>query len=263
MTRPFARIASVAAATLLLSVAAACGSDDTSSDDTGSEAKERTLTVFAAASLKTTFTELAETFEAENEGVTVTFSFAGSSDLAAQINEGAPADVFASADERTMALVTDAGGAEGTPAPFATNTLQIATPTDNPAGVKQLADLADPDVKVVLCAPQVPCGAASVQLLEKAGVTVKPVSEEQSVTDVLGKVSSGEADAGLVYVTDVVSAGDTVHGVEVPEAAQVVNVYPITALAEAEEADLAARFVELVTGATGQAVLQKAGFGTP
>ncbi len=252
------RTAAVAASAVLLSTIAACGGDDSDS-----AAQDRTITVFAAASLKGTFTDLADEFEQEHDGVEVKLSFGGSSDLAAQINEGAPADVFASADERTMALVTDAGNAAGDPEAFATNILQIATPPDNPADVKALDDLADPAVKVVLCAPQVPCGAASQTLLANAGLTVKPVSEEQSVTDVLGKVTSGEADAGLVYVTDVVAAGDAVNGVDVPAADQVVNTYPIVALKEAGEPELAAEFVELVTGASGQAILQQAGFGAP
>ncbi len=251
------RLVSAAAATvLMLSVAACSGSDD-------DQAQTRTLTVFAAASLTDTFTELADEFEDQHEGVEVKLNFDGSSGLAAQINEGAPADVFAAADERTMTLVTDAGGATGTPTIFATNTLQIATPPGNPAGVRSLADLASADVKVVLCAPQVPCGAASEALLAKAGVTVKPVSEEQSVTDVLGKVTNDVADAGLVYVTDVVGAGDEVTGIEIPEASGVVNNYPIVALKDASDADLAAQFVEFVTGAEGVAVLEEAGFGTP
>lgn len=226
------------------------------------EAPDRELTVFAAASLTETFTELADDFEADHPGVTVRLNFAGSSDLATQIVEGAPADVFAAADERTMGTVIDAiDGVE--PRDFATNTLQVVTPADDPGGVDSLADLADPGVAVVLCAPQVPCGAAAARLLEDEALTVKPVSEEQSVTDVLGKVRSGEADAGLVYVTDVRAAGDDVRGVDTPEAASVVNVYPIAALPDASDGDLAREFVALVTGSAGRDVLTQAGFGAP
>ena len=258
MKTRFSKLAALAGTLVLVLGLAACGSDDSAEAQ-----KDETLTVFAAASLKSTFTELAEEFEKSHEGVEVRLSFGGSSDLAAQINEGAPADVFASADERTMALVADEGGTAKDPVIFATNVLEIATPVDNPAKVKSLEDLSNPEVKVVLCAPQVPCGAASQELLKKVGVTVKPVSEEQSVTDVLGKVTSGEADAGLVYVTDVISAGDTVNGIEIPEANEVVNLYPIAPLAKASDADLAQAFVDLITGSKGKDLLTKAGFGTP
>jgi molybdate transport system substrate-binding protein len=156
------------------------------------------ITVFAAASLKATFTELARTFEAENPGTTVTLSFAGSSDLASQISQGAPADVFASADTANMKKLQDAGLADGMPKDFATNTLAIAVRPGNPAGIAALKDLARPGLKLVTCAPQVPCGSAAAKVAEAAGVALSPVSEENAVTDVLGKVTSGEADAGLV-----------------------------------------------------------------
>ena len=257
-------LALVAAAALL----AACGSGDdpatpaaTSASSTSAEA--RTLTVFAAASLKNSFTEIGEEFEAANPGVTVTFSFAGSSDLAGQITEGAPADVFASADEKNMTKVTDQSLTAAAPVDFATNVLEIATPAGNPAGIKTFADLARPGVKVVVCAAQVPCGAATQTVETSSGVTLSPVSEESSVTDVLGKVTSGEADAGLVYVTDVTAAGDEVTGVEFPESAGAVNTYPIAALEDAQDADLASEFVTFVTGAAGGKVLRDAGFGAP
>jgi molybdate transport system substrate-binding protein len=258
--RPF--VALLAAGALLT----ACGSSD---DDaatpaaTSTSAQARTLTVFAAASLTSTFTEIGEQFEAANPGVTVTFSFAGSSDLVTQITEGAPADVFASADEKNMTKVTDASLNEGDPVDFATNVLEIATPAGNPAGVSSFADLANPDLKVVVCAEQVPCGSATKTVETATGVTLTPVSEESSVTDVLGKVTSGEADAGLVYVTDVTAAGDAVTGVEFPESSEAVNTYPITALGDAADAELAQQFVEFVTGTQGQSVLADAGFGAP
>ncbi|WP_432563324.1 molybdate ABC transporter substrate-binding protein [Kineococcus sp. SYSU DK003] len=238
---------------------AACGSSD--ADPAAPE--ERTLTVFAAASLTGTFTEIGEQFEAANPGVRVAFSFAGSSDLATQITEGAPGDVFASADENTMTEVTGQALTAADPVDFATNVLQIATPAGNPAGIATFADLAEPGVRVVVCAAQVPCGAATDRVEQSSGVPLDPVSEESSVTDVLGKVTSGEADAGLVYVTDVISAGDRVTGVEFPESAAAVNTYPIAALTGAADPDLADAFVEFVVGAGGQEVLQAAGFGRP
>ena len=255
-TRPL--VALLAAAGLLL---AGCGSGTAA--PAAPSAPERTLTVFAAASLKATFTQLGQDFDAANPGVTVAFSFAGSSDLASQLVEGAPADVFASADEGTMTAVTDAGLAAGQPVDVATNTLEIATPAGNPAGVTSFADLAAPGLQVVVCAPQVPCGAAARKVEDATGVEIIPVSEEGSVTDVLGKVTSGEADAGLVYVTDVAAAGDQVTGVEFPESAQAVNTYPVVALQDASDADLASAFVTWVSGPEGRTVLAAAGFGVP
>jgi len=257
------------AAGLLLATVAACGSSDSSgaeapTDDATSAAPQpTTITVFAAASLKSSFTEIGRVFEAENEGVTVAVSFAGSSDLVAQIQQGAPADVFASADTANMDKATADDLVEGTPADFATNTLEIATPPDNPAGIDSLDDLADPDATVVLCAAEVPCGAAAAGVEAAAGIDIKPVSEEQSVTDVLNKVVSGEADAGLVYVTDVKAAGDTVLGVTFPESSEVVNTYPIAALSGSEHLDVARAFADFVTGTEGQAILQAAGFAKP
>jgi len=254
--RPGRRLVVLAAAALAL---AGCGSADPAPGGPAA----RTLTVFAAASLTSTFTQLGDGFEEAHPGVTVTFSFAGSSDLASQLTEGAPADVFASADEGTMRTVTDAALAAGAPVDVATNTLQIATPAGNPAGVTSLADLARPGLQVVVCAPQVPCGAAAQQVQEAAGVVITPVSEEGSVTDVLGKVTSGEADAGLVYVTDVAAAGDRVTGVGFPESSLAVNTYPVVALQDAADADLASAFVAFVAGPQGRSVLSTAGFGAP
>jgi molybdate transport system substrate-binding protein len=220
-------------------------------------------TVFAAASLTATFTELGKKFEAAHPGTTVTFSFAGSSDLVTQITEGAPADVFASADEANMKKATHAGVTAGDPVDFATNVLAIAVPPGNPAKIKSFADLAKPGVKTVVCAPQVPCGAATAKVEASSGVTLTPVSQESSVTDVLGKVSSGEADAGIVYVTDVKGAGPDVESVPFPEASGTVNTYPIVALKDAPDAKLAAAFVDFVTGPDGRKVLEAAGFGAP
>lgn len=251
------------AAALLLTTLAACGSDDAPEDNGSPGGDETTLTVFAAASLTSTFTELGEQFEASHEGVKVTFNFAGSSDLVAQIQQGAPADVFASADANNMDKAVTDDLVQGAPVNFASNTLQIAVPPDNPAGVASLQDLAKSGTKVVVCAPEVPCGAAAQAVEDSAGVTINPVSEEASVTDVLNKVTTGEADAGLVYVTDVQAAGDTVLGVSFPESSAAVNVYPIAALADSANPELAKEFLELVIGDAGQSVLSDAGFAKP
>jgi molybdate transport system substrate-binding protein len=218
------------------------------------------VTVYAAASLKATFTQIGTIFQTENPGSTVTFDFAGSADLVTQLTAGAPADVFASADQANMTKATTADLVSGTPVNFATNILTIVTPPDNPAGITSFADLAKSGVDVVLCAPRVPCGAAAKTVETNTGVTLTPVSEENSVTDVLGKITSGQADAGLVYVTDAKNAGDKVKQVDFPEATAVVNVYPIATLTAATEPALATKFVDLVTGPEGQQVLAAAGF---
>lgn len=242
----------------------ACGADETAgSADPTADSGGGSITVFAAASLKEPFTALADQFEDAHPGTDLTLNFAGSSDLATQLVEGAPADVFASADESTMERVGGADLLDGEPVTFATNILQLAVPPDNPAGIASLADAARPGVKTVVCAAQVPCGAAAARLQEAADVDLAPVSEESSVTDVLGKISSGEADAGLVYVTDVRAAGETVLGIAVPEAADVVNTYPVAALAGSQDPGTARDFVDFVVGDDGRAVLEAAGFGAP
>ncbi len=246
------------AATVLLVAAttAACGDDDS-----GSAGDDRTtLTVYAAASLTTTFEQIGDEFEQQHDGVEVEFSFGGSSDLVAQIQEGAPADVFASADTANMDKLTAEDLQAADPQDFASNTLEIAVPPDNPAGIASFADLAKDGVNVVVCAPEVPCGAATQKVEDATGVDISPVSEEQSVTDVLAKVTSGEADAGVVYVTDVQAAGDDVQGVTFPESSEAVNTYPIVALKDAADTDLAQQFVDLVLGNTGQGILEEAGF---
>jgi molybdate transport system substrate-binding protein len=246
-----------AAAALLL---AACGSAAPSGGSATPQARD--LTVFAASSLTETFTGLKSQFETDNPGVTVKLNFGASSDLAQQIVQGAPADVFASASDATMKTVTDAGAAAGSPTVFATNVLQIATAPGNPKGIASFADLAKPDLKVVVCAPQVPCGATAEKIEKATGVRLSPVSEEPDVKSALGKVSSGDADAGLVFVTDVSSAGGKVQGVSFPEAQQAVTNYPIAVMKSAPQAELAARFQALVTGDAGKKALQAVGFGT-
>jgi molybdate transport system substrate-binding protein len=218
------------------------------------------ITVFAAASLTQTFGELATRFEAAHPGVTVATSFAGSADLVSQITAGAPADVFASADTTNMTKVSSL---VATPVNFATNVLEIAVPPGNPAKIATLADLARPGVKTVVCAPAVPCGAATAAVETAGGVNISPVSEENAVTDVLGKVSSGEADAGLVYVTDVKRAGSSVTGITFPESSAAVNTYPIATVKAGTNQAVATAFVAFVTGSVGRSVLAAAGFGAP
>jgi molybdate transport system substrate-binding protein len=222
-----------------------------------------TITVFGAASLTATFTELATEFEQANPGVTVQTTFNGSSVLVTQIQGGAPADVFASADTANMDKLSTAGLTAAVPDLFATNVLEIAVPTGNPAKIKTFADLAKPGVKSVVCAPAVPCGAATVAVEKATGVTLTPVSEELAVTGVLSKVETGEADAGLVYVTDVKGAAGKVDGVTFAESAKAVNSYPIVTLKASKNPKAAAAFVAFVTGAAGQKVLRAAGFGKP
>ncbi|CAN5116095.1 molybdate ABC transporter substrate-binding protein [soil metagenome] len=218
------------------------------------------ITVFAAASLTQTFGELATRFEAAHPGVTVATSFAGSADLVSQITAGAPADVFASADTTNMTKVSSL---VATQVNFATNVLEIAVPPGNPAKIATLADLARPGVKTVVCAPAVPCGAATAAVETAGGVNISPVSEENAVTDVLGKVSSGEADVGLVYVTDVKRAGSRVTGITFPESSAAVNTYPIATVKAGTNQAVATAFVAFVTGSVGRSVLAAAGFGAP
>ncbi len=254
MNRPLVALAAIA----FLTVAAGCGSSSSPSGQSSTP-----LTVFAAASLKPTFTELGTQFESAHPGTKVTFSFGGSSDLVTQLQAGAPADVFASADTKSMDKATADKLVDGTPVNFASNTLEIAVPPDNPAAVATFKDLSKPNVKLVLCAPEVPCGSAAHKIETATGITLKPVSEEQSVTDVLNKVQTGEGDAGLVYVTDVKSAGDKVKGITFPESSKAVNTYPIASLASSKSKDLAKEFATFVTSAEGQKVLAAAGFAKP
>ncbi|MGA9376902.1 MAG: molybdate ABC transporter substrate-binding protein [Mycobacterium sp.] len=240
---------------------AGCSASSTEPSPAG--APPAALTVFAAASLKQTFTDLGAAFEKDHPGTTVTFNFAGSSDLVAQLTQGAPADVFASADTNNMTKATAAGVLAGAPVNFATNTLTIVTPPGNPKGIASFADLARPGTQVVVCAPQVPCGSATEKIEKATGVTLSPVSEESAVTDVLGKITSGQADAGLVYVTDAAGAGDKVTAIAFPESADSVNTYPIAVLKDAADAAAAQRFVDLVTSPAGRDVLAAAGFAAP
>jgi molybdate transport system substrate-binding protein len=267
--RRTARVGGVGAAALLALSACSSSSDTgTDSDSAGGSSSSSAkvsgqVTVFAAASLKESFTTLGETFEKQHPGTEVTFNFAGSDTLAASITSGAPADVFASASPKTMATVTDAGAAAGTPVTFVRNQLEIATLPGNPDRVSSLKDLTKSGLKVVLCDKTVPCGAAARKALDASGLELTPVSYEQDVKAALTKVELKEADAAVVYRTDVKAAGDKVTGVDFPESAKAVNDYPIALLENAPNTDAAKAFIELVKSAEGQRVLTGAGFRTP
>ncbi|WP_205808093.1 molybdate ABC transporter substrate-binding protein [Micromonospora sp. HNM0581] len=240
-----------------------CGSGETTDQRPQGGAVTGAVTVFAAASLTESFTRIGEDFETANPGARVTFSFAGSSALAHQINQGAPADVFASASPANMTTVVDAGNGDGNPSVFVRNQLVIAVPDGNPGRVSGLADLTPPDVKVALCAEQVPCGAAAVKALDAAGTELIPVTLEQDVKAALSKVRLDEVDAALVYRSDVRAADEEVDGIEFPESAGAVNDYPIVVLKNAPNGSAARAFVEHVLSGPGQAVLAAAGFQAP
>jgi molybdate transport system substrate-binding protein len=248
---------------VLALAAAGCGSGKSGSAPAGSAGKPGgTLTIFAAASLTETFTELGRRFEADHPGATVRFNFGPSSGLAEQIVDGAPADLFASASPTNMATVVDAGEASD-PRTFGTNSLQIAVPPDNPAQIDSLEDLARSSVKVALCQPQVPCGRVAAKVFDNAGLAVRPVTEAQDVKAVLTLVEIAEVDAGLVYVTDVRAAGDEVRAVAIPAAVNASTKYPIAVTAGSANAVTARAFVDFVLSPAGQSVLAAAGFARP
>jgi molybdate transport system substrate-binding protein len=251
--------AAVGAVALLL---AACGSGDPAPRSSGGSSVAGRITVFAAASLTGAFTTIGRQFEARHPGTEVTFSFGPSSGLAEQINQGAPADVFASASETNMHQVSSAGHAVRSTT-FAANVLEIAVPHTNPAHVAGLADLARDDVKLALCQPQVPCGAVAATVFAKAGLTVMPVSYETDVKSVLSKVALDEVDAGLVYVTDVRAAGATVRGIPIPAGVNASTEYPISVVRGSQNGATARAFVDFVLSPQGEAVLTAAGFAAP
>ena len=221
------------------------------------------VTVLAAASLTDVFTTLTPQFEAANPGAELRFSFGGSSALAQQIVNGAPADVFASADQKQMKVVADAGKVAGTAQPFVTNVLTIVVPPGNPKNIHSFADLAKPGVTEVVCAPPVPCGAATTKIEQTTKIKLSPASEEQDVLSVLSKVEAKVADAGLVYVTDARSAAAAgkVQEVNFPEAKTAVNTYPIAVISNSPHAQLARAFVAFVHSPAVQQQLAAAGFG--
>ena len=250
---------------LALGVAAACGGDDDSdaaaSGTTVAESHlDGSITVFAAASLTDAFSEAAEDFMAANPDVTVELNLAASSALREQILAGAPSDVFASANSSNMDQVVEGGAVEGDPRPFAANVLEIAVPAGNPGDVDGLDDFGDADLLVGLCAAEVPCGQFGREALARAGVTPAQDTDEPDVRSLLTKVEAGDLDAGIVYHTDVLAAGDAVEGVAIPEDQNVVAEYPIAALSASGEAEIAAAFVEFVLSDEGQDILASYGF---
>lgn len=265
----FSGIAVIAALSLitLSSCSGGSGSASSSSSEASSTAPTASATpvelkVFAAASLNKAFPEIADTVLKESDpNIKVTFNFQGSSTLVDQMKEGAPADVFASADQKNMTKASDAKLVD-TPKPFASNVLTLIVPKGNPGKITGL-DASLDGKKLVVCAQGVPCGNATKQLAEKLGVTLNPVSEEQKVTDVRAKVESGEADAGLVYATDAKAAGDKVETIEVARANEVVNSYPIALTVSTKNKEAAQKFIDAVLSDKGQAVLKKYGFSAP
>jgi molybdate transport system substrate-binding protein len=247
------------------------GEDEVLTDPAGGPGPTGTLTVFAAASLTDVFTDLAERLEEDNPSLDVQISFAGSSALAGQLEQGAPADVFASADEAQMTRLEDDGQVDDADV-FARNPLMLAVPVDNPqgivlpeggAGIPSLTELITADMTVASCAPEVPCGAAATEVLDAAGLSDAPDTYEDDVRAVLTKVQLGEVDAGLVYVSDVHSAGDSILAYAFSESSRAINSYPLGVLADAPNPGAARAFVDLVLSDVGQRVLADAGFLRP
>jgi len=260
------RFAVIAIAGLAVTAMAGCSSSGSpSSSGTNSPSKAAatgTITVFAAASLTGTFTQLGHQFEVAHPGDTVKFSFGSSSSLATEITSGAPADVFASAAPANMDTVVSAGDASS-PQDFAKNTAEIAVPPTNPANVASVADLAKPTVKVALCQPQVPCGVIAAKVFTNAGITVHPVTLEPDVKSTLTQVELGSVDAGVVYVTDVLAAGAKVKGITIPANDNASTLYPIAAISNSTHLSVAQQFIAYVLSPAGQQVLTAAGFEKP
>jgi molybdate transport system substrate-binding protein len=254
----------VIAAGLATVAVAGCSSSSSSSPSgtSSSQPATGTITVFAAASLMETFTKIGNQFEAAHQGDTVKFSFGPSSGLSTQITSGAPADVFASAAPANMDTVVKAGDAAN-PQTFAKNTMEVAVPPDNPAHVTSVNDLAKSSVKVALCQPQVPCGVVAAAVFKNAGITVKPVTLETDVDSVVTQVETGNVDAGMVYVTNVLSAGTKLKGITIPANVNASTLYPIATIKSSEHASIAKEFVDYVLSPAGQQVLTAAGFEKP
>jgi molybdate transport system substrate-binding protein len=256
------RFAVIAAGLATVAAAAGCSSSNTTAPSAGSSPSTGTITVFAAASLTEAFTKLGQQFQAAHKGDTVKFSFGPSSGLATQITSGAPADVFASASPTNMQQVVSAGDASN-PQNFAKNTMEVAVPPNNPAKVTSVKDLAKSSVKVALCQPQVPCGVVAAQVFKNAGITVKPVTLETDVDSVVTQVETGNVDAGMVYVTNVLSAGTKLKGITIPANVNASTLYPIAPIKSSKHASIAKEFVDYVLSPAGQQVLTAAGFLKP
>ncbi|HEY7177186.1 MAG TPA: molybdate ABC transporter substrate-binding protein [Micromonosporaceae bacterium] len=264
------RLVAVSTAAIVAAIAlAGCGSSGKSNSATStpgsgsSPTLSGTITVLAAASLTGTFNQLGQTFQAAHPGTTVKFSYGGSDTLAAQIVQGAPVDVFAAASTTTMDTVVKAGDNASAPQNFVKNQLVIAVPPGNPKHLTSLKDLTNPAIKVVVCAPTVPCGSAATKAEKAANLTIKPVSEAPDVKSALTPVQLGEADAALVYRTDAKAAGDKVQAVEFPESALAINTYPIATLKNSKNMPLAQAWVTYILSPDALAVLTAAGFQAP
>jgi molybdate transport system substrate-binding protein len=255
------RRSAVIAAVLATVAAAGCSSSSTTPSSGGSSSTG-TITVFAAASLMQTFTKIGQQFQAAHKGDTVKFSFGPSSGLAAQINSGAPADVFASASPTNMQQVVSAGDASN-PQTFVKNTMEVAVPPNNPGHVTSVKDLAKSSVKVALCQPQVPCGVVAAEVFKNAGIAVKPVTLETDVDSVVTQVETGNVDAGMVYVTNVLSEGTKLKGITIPANVNASTLYPIATIKSSKHASIAKEFVDYVLSPAGQQVLTAAGFQKP
>jgi molybdate transport system substrate-binding protein len=238
------------------------GSGSSGSSGSGGSSSTGSITVFAAASLMGSFTQLGKQFEAAHKGDTVKFSFGPSSGLATEINSGAPADVFASAAPANMQQVVSAGNASS-PTNFAKNKAEVAVPPDNPGKVTSVKGLAKSSVKVALCQPQVPCGVVAAQVFKNVGIKVKPVTQQPDVKSVLTQVETGNVDAGMVYVTDVMAAGSKVKGVTIPASDNATTTYPIATISSSKHKSIAQAFVSYVLSPTGQQALATAGFEKP
>lgn len=249
---------------LLAALLGACGHKERSDRSVAANADggSTEIVVLAAASLTEVFTEIGGAFSDAHPELRATFGFGASSELVTQITQGAPADVFASADGANMTKLTTAGLVAGAPVVFATNELQIIVAPGNPKRITTVADLAQPGLVVVTCSPDVPIGRYSAQVLANAGVAVTPKSWEANVKGIVTKVISGEADAGIVYATDVRAAGTRAEGIPIPPEIGVVVEYPIAVTRDAPHPEAAQAFVDFVTSANGQRILQTYGFGT-
>jgi molybdenum ABC transporter molybdate-binding protein len=257
-------LAAASVGTVLL---ASCGGDGEPEEQaaarTTTSSVTGTVTVLAAASLTESFEQLGEQLADEYPDLDLAFSFGPSSGLVEQALAGAPADVLATADTRTMGEAVAGGIVEGEPQVFARNALTLAVPAGNPGGVTGIADLARPDLRIAVCEPEVPCGSAAERLLEAAGVTAVPDTLTTDVKEAASLVSLGEVDAALIYRTDATAEGDAIETVDVPEAAEVVNEYPVAILVDAPNAGGAQVVVDAITGEPGQAILSAAGFLEP
>jgi molybdate transport system substrate-binding protein len=262
------RVLAVVPAVLTLALSSCGGSASSSAGASSSAASSSgdltgTLTVFAAASLTDVFGSLGDQLKKQNPQLDVTFNFAGSPTLATQIVQGAPADVFASANTKQMTVVTAAGLQAAEPTVFTENLLEIAVPKGNPGKVTGLADFGNAALTLAVCAPDVPCGGAAQAVFADAGIAAKPDTQEEDVKAALTKVQLGEVDAALVYATDVQAAGAAVQGIPFPEAEKELNTYPICTLKAGPNPRAAQAFVDLVLSPAGQKALADAGFRAP